>query len=464
MKKLLLLTSLIICITGYSQNVGIGTATPNANAKVEIKDTSRGLLIPRMDDVHRISIPNTKGLLVYDTTFNTFWYNNGSLWKNMDVAGGSSGWQLQGNAGTINATNFIGTTDNVPLNIRVNNAKSGRIDSAKLNTFWGYQSGNSNTSGNANTGIGFNALYSDTTGAFNAASGAYALFSNTSGSFNSAMGVHSLFSNNQGIYNTAHGFQAMFTDSSGNFNTASGAFGLFGNKTGSSNTATGFQALFLDSTGSSNTANGSQSLFFNKAGNNNTSAGYQSLYLNTGDNNIAIGASAGFNLTTGNSNIVIGNQGVGGDANTIRIGTGQSKSYLAGVFGATIPGGIQVLVDANGQLGTILSSAHFKQNIHDMGSKSEMLYKLRPVLFQYKKEISADQSMQYGLIAEEVEKIDPNLVAYDKDGKIFTVKYHLLTPLILNELQKEHEINVEQKKTNESLQQQIDELKKLIKK
>lgn len=472
MKKLLLLTLFFISITGYSQNIGIGTSAPNANAKLDIADTSRGLLIPRMDAAHRISIPNTKGLLVYDTTSNTFWYNNGSIWKNMDVAGGGgSGWQLTGNGGTTDGTNFIGTTDNVPLTLRVNNVQAGRIDSSKINTYLGYQSGKSNTTATTNTGMGFHSLFSDTTGSYNTAHGAYSLFSNGSGSFNTAAGVHSLFFNNSGIYNTANGFQAMFTDSSGNFNTATGAFGLFGNKIGSSNTASGFQSLFLDSSGSNNTANGGQSLFFNKTGSNNTSIGYQSLYQNTGDNNIALGANAGFNLTTGNSNIVIGNQGVAGEANTIRIGTAQTKAFLAGIFGATIPGGIPVLIDANGQMGTILSSAQFKQNIINMGSMSELLYKLRPVLFQYKKDVTPDRTIQYGLIAEEVEKIDPNLVAYDKDGKIFTVKYHLLTPLILNELQKEHEINVEQQKiindqqkVNHSLQEQIDELKKLINK
>jgi hypothetical protein len=203
---------------------------------------------------------------------------------------------------------------------------------------------------------------------------------------------------------------------------------------------------------------GGYTLQANTGGQNNVGVGFQALYKNTtGNNNNGIGYQAGYNLTTGSNNIAIGNAGVAAEANTIRIGTPgtQTATYLAGVNGATSTGGVAVFIDANGQLGTITSSRRFKTEIRDMGSVSEKLLQLRPVTFRYKE----GGNKQYGLIAEEVAKVFPDLVQYDKQGKPFTIYYHLLTPMLLNQMKKEHAKFAKLEAENASMKAELASLK-----
>jgi hypothetical protein len=342
------------------------------------------------------------------------------------------------------------------------------------NTAIGYLTLSSNTSGFANTAIGEFALESNTTGSVNTASGAGALQFNTDGYSNTASGVNALLSNVSGSQNTATGAQALESNTSGYNNSATGYWVLLSNTTGSDNTATGYAALVSNTTGTANTANGVgalssattasnntadgfEALAYSTTGSNNTAMGYEALYSTTGSSgyggatgsdNIAIGYQAGSNVTAGSHNIIIGPPGVGGDAKTIRLGKQglQDKAIIAGIFGKTVVGGVAVYIDYDGRLGTVTSSAKFKRNIHDMGSVSDALMSLRPVTFQYKSDIDPTGTPQFGLIAEEVEKVNPDLVVRDADHQIYSVRYEAVNAMLLNEFQKEHQTIVEQQK------------------
>jgi hypothetical protein len=277
----------------------------------------------------------------------------------------------------------------------------------------------------SNTALGDSALLSNTTGNNNAAMGASALASNTTGNGNTAMGASALSSNTTGDTNTGLGVGALFSNTTGSDNTGLGVRALLSNTTGSDNTGLGFDALFSNTTGVNNTALGHSALFSNT----------------TGNSNIAIGIGAGRNVTIGGSNIHIGNEGVAPDAATIRIGNVQTSTFIAGIFGATVAGGTQVLVDGNGQLGNQLSSRRVKDEIRDMDEASAGLGKLRPVTFRYKAEPANDsRSIEYGLIAEEVAEIYPELVVLDKDGQPTGVRYHVLPAMLLNELQRQQRV------------------------
>jgi hypothetical protein len=180
----------------------------------------------------------------------------------------------------------------------------------------------------------------------------------------------------------------------------------------------------------------------------------------TGNNNIALGNSAGSSLTTGSNNIAIGNTGVAAESNTIRIGVQgtQSATYIAGIRAITVPGGLGVFVDANGRLGTATSSGRFKEEIKAMDKASEAILALKPVTFRYKHELDPEGIAQFGLVAEEVEKINPNLVVRDKEGKPHTVRYDAVNAMLLNEFLKEHRKNEDQEATIARLQKQIEAL------
>jgi hypothetical protein len=152
-----------------------------------------------------------------------------------------------------------------------------------------------------------------------------------------------------------------------------------------------------------------------------------------------LGDSAGFN-TTGRNNIDIGNAGVADESNTIRIGTvgTQTDTYIAGVSGATVPTGVGVIVDANGHLGTTTSSARYKNDIKPMDKASEAILALKPVTFHYRQELDPEGIPQFGLVAEQVEKVNPDLVARDEQGKPYTVRYEAVNAMLLNEFLKEH--------------------------
>jgi hypothetical protein len=295
------------------------------------------------------------------------------------------------------------------------------------------------TTGPDNTAIGFEALYSNTTGDSNTATGSQALFSNT-GVRNTADGYAALNSNTTGERNTATGRAALTFNTTGNNNTADGHDALFSNTTAIRNTASGSFALFSNTTGPDNTAVGYFALFFNTTGDSNTATGYDALLNNTtGAGNIALGNFAGSNLTTGDNNIDIGNLGVTGEAKTIRIGTQgtQTATYIAGISGVGVTG-LPVKVNASGQLGVPPSSARFKQRIKPMEKASEAILGLKPVTFHYKKEIDPEGAPQFGLVAEQVEKVNPDLVARDAEGKVYTVRYDAVNVMLLNEFLKEH--------------------------
>ena len=271
----------------------------------------------------------------------------------------------------------------------------------------------------------------------NTAFGTNALSQNTTGSSDSAFGARALFSNTTGSGNTATGWDALLFNTTGYFNTATGQAALEGNGSGAGNTATGIGSLANNGKGNQNTAAGWNALYFN-SGDNNTAVGAFALQDNSsGSNNIALGTEAGLYLTTGSNNIVIGNPGVPGQANSIHIGTvgTQTAAYVAGVFGATVTAGCAVVVESTGQLGCVSSSARYKRDVSDMGDASDKLMKLRPVTFRYK----ADQTnaQQYGLIAEEVEEVYPELVVHAADGEVETVAYQMLPAMLLNEVQKQ---------------------------
>jgi endosialidase-like protein len=310
------------------------------------------------------------------------------------------------------------------------------------------------TTGSNNTAVGFTALHNDTTGGDNTAIGYIALSNNTTGFNNTAAGYNALLFNTTGFYNTATGGLALQNNTIGNFNTAIGVGALQVNVTGNNNTATA--GLGHNTTGSNNTATGFLALDSNTTGNNNTADGYNALINNTtGSFNIAVGNNAGANLTTGKNNIDIGNNGVAGESKTIRIGKQgtQTNTYFAGISGVTVPTGVPVIVDSTGHLGTTTSSARFKEAIKPMAKTSETLYFLEPVTFRYKRELDPDNIPQFGLVAEEVEKVNPDLVARDDQGKPYTVRYEAVNAMLLNEFLKEHRKVQEQEAT-------ITELKK----
>jgi hypothetical protein len=333
------------------------------------------------------------------------------------------------------------------------------------NTASGFQALFSNTTGDNNTAHGYGALALNTTGTQNTATGYQALFNNTTGDDNTATGLNALWSNTTGLGNTAHGTAALFTNTTGVSNSASGSFALVSNTTGSFNTAHGYGALALNTTGTQNTVTGYQALNLNTTGTQNTGNGYQALFHNTtGGSNIALGYFAGGNLTTGDNNIDIGNAGVAGESATIRIGTlgTQQATYVAGIVGKTVPHSVPVFINSDGKLGTVPSSQRFKTDIKAMDLVSEAILALKPVTFRYKKELDPEGIAQFGLVAEEVEKVNPDLVVRDADGKPYTVRYDAVNAMLLNEFLKEHRKVEQLKKDFESKlaqqQNQIDAL------
>jgi trimeric autotransporter adhesin len=287
---------------------------------------------------------------------------------------------------------------------------------------------------------------------------------------NTAEGTQSLFNLAGGLNNTAIGYRALFNDINASGNTGLGAVALFANTTGTGNTATGFRTLVANTTGNNNTGDGFEALTHNTigmqntgignlalannvTGNFNTAVGTFTLGNNTvGSSNIALGDGAGFNLTIGNYNIDIGNAGVAAEANTIRIGTAgkQTNAYMAGIYGVLLDPALMpmpVFCDNTGHLGTLVSSARFKENIKPMGQASDSLLSLKPVTFRYKPQFDSVGVPQFGLVAEEVEKVDPNLVIHDDKGKPYSVRYEAVNAMLLNEFLKEHKKVEEQQGT-----------------
>ena len=319
---------------------------------------------------------------------------------------------------------------------------------------------------NFNLAIGFRVGFMNTTGNHLTGVGAAALRNNTIGTFNTAIGADALRENTSGDYNTAVGAGALNINATGSFNTATGNSALAFNITGDANTAAGSSALLLNTTGEVNTAIGDQALYSNRSGNDNTAIGSNAMLLSGGSNNIALGSLAGANLTSGDNNIDIGNSGAGAESDTIRIGDSalQNRTFVAGISGVTVAGGVGVIVDTNGQLGTVVSSERFKDGIKPMDRASEAILALNPVTFRYKHELDPKGIPQFGLVAEQVEKVNPDLVARDAEGKVFTVRYDAVNAMLLNEFLKEHRTMQAQQKEIDALRAELKEQRALIQK
>ncbi len=257
---------------------------------------------------------------------------------------------------------------------------------------------------------------------------------------NTFLGEDALFSRTEGINNTALGFQTLYNNTGGYDNTAIGYGVLHENTSGFLNTGIGLNALYYNTRGHRNIAVGLGALEFNTTGSDNTAVGHQSLSANTiGKNNIAIGFEAGSSITTGDNNIDIGNVGLQDDRRTIRLGDSRhTATFIAGISGATVPGGVGVVIDASGHVGTLTSSERFKDRIRPMEKLSEAIFSIQPVTFRYKKDLDPDGTLQFGLVAEQVEKVNPDLVARDEQGQPYTVRYEAVNAMLLNEFLKEH--------------------------
>ena len=309
------------------------------------------------------------------------------------------------------------------------------VSNGNFNTAVGAGSLDLNTA-DSNTAVGAGALLFNTNGFENTAIGTAALELNQSGAANTAVGTFALF-NNSSVDNTAIGDRTLFNNTTGDQNTAVGtaALGggpaLFSNTTGRFNIAVGGAALSSNTVGNDNTAAGAGALNDNVEGNENTAVGLNALLRNTGSNNVALGSNAGSQATSGSDNVYIGYniQGSASESNSC---------YIKSIFGQTAMGGSAVFIDANSKLGTLTSSKRFKEDIKPLGKASEALFALKPVTFHYKKEIDPASTPQLGLVAEEVEKVNPDLVVRDKEGKPYSVRYDQVNAMLLNEFLKEH--------------------------
>jgi hypothetical protein len=385
MKKfylLLIITSFFI--SSFAQNVGITNdgIPPDQSAMLEVRHPNKGLLIPRVrllgtNDVTTIPSPATS-LLVYNTSTTGgatavnpgFYYWNEEKWVMLVAdAANSSAWRITGNAGTVDGTNFIGTTDNVPFNIRVNNEKAGSIDHLKYNTFWGYHAGNANTTGNYNTGTGFNALLNNSTGSNNTANGFSTLRSNTTGGNNVANGWYAMNDNTTGSSNTAVGSYTLVANTGGTQNTAIGSAVLYKNTTGFNNTALGSASLNDNTTGSGNVATGAFAMQTNATGDNNTAIGYLSLSGNiSGNNNTALGYGANVSGGALTNATAIGANAIVNASNKVRIGN-TAVTVIEGQVAYSFP-----------------SDARFKYNIKDNVPGLDFIQRLKPVTYYFDKE------------------------------------------------------------------------------
>jgi hypothetical protein len=306
--------------------------------------------------------------------------------------------------------------------------------------------------GYGNTAMGTDTLYELTTGYYyNTGAGYLTLYLNETGQYNAAFGAAALLENNAS-YNTGIGAFALEINSSGASNTALGYEALGQNTSGGDNTAVGAQALSNNTGGLFNVAVGQGALQANQSGSSNTAIGESALPASTGGGNIAIGEKAGLSLTNGNNDIYIGSSGAN-ESGTVRIGgTAQTATYVAGIYGSQVTGSA-VYVTSSGQLGVLASSERFKTAIASMGPKSAKLALLRPVTFRLKSDSTGKR--QYGLIAEEVAKVYPELVIRDDSGTIQGVRYEELAPMLLNEMQRQAQTIASQARRAASQEEEI---------
>jgi trimeric autotransporter adhesin len=382
-----------------------------------------------------------------------------AIWTSSSNLGDSAIYQASGGKVGIGTTSPATTLD---VNGNINTAASYSIAGAAVvnlgspsdyNLFLGRGAGHSNVAGQ---------------GIRNAFSGPYAGYSNTTGHSNTFSGYEAGYYNTTGYDNTFLGYAAGEYNTAGSFNTFTGLDAGDHNTTGYNNTFSGLEAGYSNTTGYNNTFSGLEAGLNNTTGYNNTFSGLEAGLNNTsGGGNTFIGHLAGYHNTTGSNNIYIGNTGPssGTESNTIRIGDSQTGIYIAGLE----PGpGFPVCIGyPNGQLTTgcvLPSSSRFKEQVHDMGNSTNGLMKLRPVTFFYKPEYAnGERTLQYGLIAEEVAEVYPELVAYDKDGKPYGVRYQYIATMLLNVVQKQYHRAEKQSEVIETQQQQIKEQQQQIK-
>jgi len=336
------------------------------------------------------------------------------------------------------------------------------------NTAAGWHSLFANSAGNLNTAIGAGSLLFNI-GDSNTATGALALLSNTSGFYNTASGARALLSNTTGQYNTANGESALTSNTVGNGNTALGNDALFSNAQGNQNIAVGGGALFQNVDGHDNTAVGVDALLSNNTGSFNVAFGPGALSGNSiGNSNLAVGNLAGYGLTTGDNNINVGSfvTGPDGEANTIRIGNSDHQAaYIAGISGQVVGlGGSTCYIDNDGKLGILLSARRYKEDIQRMDDASGALYALEPVTFRYKPEFDKSGTPQFGLVAEEVAAVNPDLVTCNAKGELSTVRYEAVNAMLLNEFLKEHRTVQAQQKEIDALRAELKEQRALIQK
>ncbi len=390
----LILACLFLLLTGNvrAQNIAINTdgSKANPNAIVDIKSSTKGLLIPRMTTEARLKIANTQGLMVYDINTNSFWYNTGKSWQNMMISAealsiADSAWLLTGNAGTVDGTHFLGTTDNVPLNIRVNNLKSGRIDPALDNSFWGYKAGFLSSTGKNNTAIGGSALYHTTTGFDNTAVGSMAMAGNTGGFSNAGFGRLALVDNTTGNYNTAVGQAALQSNSTGNENVAVGTGAAIGNLNSNYNTAVGVNSQFFHQ-GSENTSVGAYSLAFYDGGTGNTAVGYGAMgSVEFGSMyNTAVGHSSRIWVSGTSTNVakfstVLGYKAEARGSNATAIGNGavaevSNKVRIGNAAVTVIEGQVPFSFPSDGRY-----KFNVKEDVHGL----DFIMQLRPITYQF---------------------------------------------------------------------------------
>jgi hypothetical protein len=409
-------------ITGRTLTLGSLATPANTAGAIVARDWTGGFLAGSVGLAGNLGLPNTTSASVGVLTV--------------------GGMRFLHNIGTANT--FVGAAaGNLTLTGAFNSAVG--FQSLLANTTGSYNSafGNdalaNNTAGNNNSAVGAGALQGNTTGGNNAAFGHQALFTNTTGPSNSGFGFHALYANTTGFFNSAFGSQALERNTIGYKNSAFGKVALQINTTGSENAAFGDGALYSNTTGNLNSAFGTDALVGNLTGGGNSAFGAAALHaLSNGDNNAALGNSAGYNLMSGSNNVYISNVGVGSESNAIHVGNmDHTATYIAGISGQTSASGLAVYVASDGKLGTTTSSRRYKEQIADMDSESDVLLKLRPVSFHYRKELDESRLRQYGLVAEEVAEVAPDLVAYDEDGAPHAVRYHLVNAMLLNEVQKQ---------------------------
>ena len=491
------IASILFMMPCFAQNVAINEdgSLPDPKAILDIKSGTKGILIPRLGSAARQSIvAPPKGLLVYDKDLNAFYYSNGSWviisgdttysysWQKLATG---TNWGLSGSSGfNSNYRNpFLGTTNNAPLNIRVNNQTSGCIDPVYFNTFWGYQSGFSDSMATSSTGVGntasgYRSLYSNILGSYNTATGMYALQLNTTGINNTASGENAMGANTTGSNNTATGMNALKMNTNGWFNTASGENAMGANTTGINNTATGQNTMFFNTTGGYNTTAGVWSLYNSTTGNHNTAIGYQALINNTtGSNNTAIGDNATVNLGNLTNATAIGYGAIVNASNKIRLGN-SNVTVIEGPVPFSVP-----------------SDGRFKFQVKEDVKGLDFILQLRPVTYQfdvkrfntqYSQTMAGNESSngnyalqaaydeatsvrRSGFIAQEVEKA-ANTVGYNFSGILrpqtpedhYSLSYEAFVVPLVKAVQEQQQAITEQNKKIAELQQQLKEIKQLL--